>query len=224
MPLDVFNQGLMSFLKYSPTPFHAVSNMVKELLASGFVALDESLEWELKPHGRYFVTRNGSSLIAFTVGQNPLDGIRMVGGHTDSPCLKVKPTPEVKQKGFSINDKAAMMLSDYLGNDLSRISNEVDKLAIVLEKGTKITDKHIEENIGISKDYNIFELTNAIAEKDILKANRIIYYFEHNPKAGNIVPIIANLFGYYQRLLKVHFLPILLKRKWSPTKIHYNSR
>lgn len=114
---------------------------------------------------------------------------------------------EVKRQGFSIDDKASLMLSDYLGNDLSRISNEIDKLSIVLEKGTQITDKHIEENIGISKDYNMFELTNAIAEKDVLKANRIITYFEHNPKAGNIVPIISNLFGFYQRLLKVHFLP-----------------
>ncbi|UZE94862.1 M18 family aminopeptidase [Alkalimarinus alittae] len=122
MQLDFFNQGLMSFLKRSPTPFHAVSNMESALLQAGFERLDESVEWVLKPQGRYFVARNGSSLIAFSVGDNPSDGIRMVGGHTDSPCLKVKPTPEIKQKGFfqlGVEVYGGALLGPWFDRDLS---------------------------------------------------------------------------------------------------------
>ncbi len=121
MQLDFFNQGMMSFIKRSPTPFHAVSNMVSDLLSAGFTALDESSEWDLKPQGRYFVTRNGSSLIAFTGGGGD-QGIRMVGGHTDSPCLKIKPTPEVKQKGFlqlGVEVYGGALLTPWFDRDLS---------------------------------------------------------------------------------------------------------
>lgn len=122
MQLDFFNQGLMSFLERSPTPFHAVSNMEAALSKAGFERLEESAEWDLKPNGRYFVTRNGSSIIAFTVGTDHNDGIRMVGGHTDSPCLKVKPTPEVKQKGFlqlGVEVYGGALLSPWFDRDLS---------------------------------------------------------------------------------------------------------
>lgn len=121
MQLDFFNQGMMSFITRSPTPFHAVSTMVADLLNQGFVALDESIEWDLKPKGRYFVTRNGSSLIAFTMGDRG-EGIRMVGGHTDSPCLKVKPNPEVKQKGFfqlGVEVYGGALLNPWFDRDLS---------------------------------------------------------------------------------------------------------
>ncbi|WP_250657775.1 M18 family aminopeptidase [Alkalimarinus coralli] len=122
MQLDFFNQGLMSFLQHSPTPFHAVSNMESELIKAGFISLDESAEWTFKANGRYFVTRNGSSLIAFTVGAEPEDGVRMVGAHTDSPCLKVKPTPEVKQKGFfqlGVEVYGGALLNPWFDRDLS---------------------------------------------------------------------------------------------------------
>lgn len=121
MQLDLFNQGMMSFIKRSPTPFHAVSSMVEDLQRAGFTALDESAEWDLKPQGRYFVTRNGSSLIAFTVGDSGL-GVRMVGAHTDSPCLKVKPAPEVKQKGFfqlGVEVYGGALLNPWFDRDLS---------------------------------------------------------------------------------------------------------
>lgn len=113
----------------------------------------------------------------------------------------------VQDIGYGITDKAASLLAEFLGNDLGKIINELDKLSILLEKGTKINDVHIEENIGISKDYNVFELVNAIGELNILKANRIIQYFEHNPKAANIVVIIPNIFTFFQRLMMIHFLP-----------------
>lgn len=112
----------------------------------------------------------------------------------------------VKSIGFGITSKAAALLGEFLGNDLSRIVNELEKLSIVLEGGTEISDVHIEENIGISKDYNIFELTNAIAARDSLKVFQIAHYFEKNPKDHSIVMIISNLFSFYTNLMRIHFL------------------
>lgn len=111
----------------------------------------------------------------------------------------------LKSKGYTINQKATMLLIDFLGSDLGKISKELDKLALVLEKGTEISEVHIEENIGISKDYNTFELSNAIAKRDILKAHKIINYFEQNPKAAHISMIIPTIFSFFERLMKVHF-------------------
>jgi aspartyl aminopeptidase len=90
-----FNRGLLAFLKASPTPFHAVAAMAQRLLGEGFRRLDEGQAWQLAPGGRYFVTRNDSALVAFSLGgANPAQsGLRMAGAHTDSPCLKLKPQP-----------------------------------------------------------------------------------------------------------------------------------
>lgn len=112
----------------------------------------------------------------------------------------------VISRGFSISPKASMLLAEFLGNDLSRIVNEIDKLEILVEKGTTINEIHIEENIGISKDYNVFELINAVGSRNIEKANRIVDYFDHNPKAASIIVVISNLFNHYSRLMRIHFL------------------
>lgn len=111
----------------------------------------------------------------------------------------------LKGKGYTINQKATMLLVEFLGTDLGKIAKELEKLMLVLEKGTQISEVHIEENIGISKDYNAFELTNALASRDILKANKIINYFEQNPKAAHITQLIPLLFGFHERLMKAHF-------------------
>lgn len=107
--------------------------------------------------------------------------------------------------GYQISPKAAMLLGEFLGTDLSRIVNELEKLSILVEKGTVINEVHIEENIGISKDYNFFELTNAFAVRDYLKASQIISYFEKNPKSGSIIPVVSHLFGFHLRVMKIHF-------------------
>jgi DNA polymerase-3 subunit delta len=112
----------------------------------------------------------------------------------------------VKSEGFGITSKASMLLAEFLGNDLGRIVNEVDKLAILLQKGTTINDVHIEENIGISKDYNVFELSNAIGARDVPKAFKIVDYFDHNPKATDIVVVIPTIFKYFTQLMRIHFL------------------
>jgi DNA polymerase-3 subunit delta len=111
----------------------------------------------------------------------------------------------VKDNKYQITDKAVALIDEFIGNDLSRIANELEKLFILLDEGQQINEKHVEEHIGISKDYNVFELVNAVLEKDILKANKIIRYFGQNPKATHITVVLANLHSLYTRLFRAHF-------------------
>ena len=112
----------------------------------------------------------------------------------------------VKERGFSIDNSATAVLSEYLGADLSKITNELDKLMLVVKKEEQITTKLIEYHIGISKDYNVFELQNALGKKDVLKANRIINHFAANPKDHHIVPVLSALFSYFQKIMIYHYL------------------
>lgn len=106
-----------------------------------------------------------------------------------------------------IEPKAAMILTEFLGNDLGKITNELEKLALILGEGEEtINAKHIEENIGISKDYNNFELNNAMAQRNALKANRIVKYFESNPRAHPITLSITSIYFFFSKLLSYHFL------------------
>ena len=116
-------------------------------------------------------------------------------------------TSLMQQRSIGIDPKAAQMLSDFLGNDLNRLNKELDKLAIILaEKASKrITPELIEQNIGISKEYNNFELIKALAMKDILKANRIAQYFEKNPKSNPIQMTLPVLFNYFSNLLICYY-------------------
>ncbi|WP_233897769.1 DNA polymerase III subunit delta [Tenacibaculum piscium] len=109
-------------------------------------------------------------------------------------------------KKYTIEPKASQMLVEFLGTDLSKIANELDKLTAVLPQKTIITDKHIEQNIGISKDFNNFELRKAIGQKDIVKANRIINYFTQNPKNNPLVMTISLLNSFFTQLLMYHGL------------------
>ena len=109
-------------------------------------------------------------------------------------------------KGYSISHKAAIVLVEYLGTDLSRISKELDKLTLVLPKESQITPADIEEHIGISKDYNNFELKKAIGERNVLKATRIVNYFAQNPKDNPFVLTISLLHNFFSQLLQYHGL------------------
>lgn len=111
---------------------------------------------------------------------------------------------EIKTLGYSISPVALMLMSEYLGNDLGKISNEIDKLVINLSKQTQITETEIEQNIGISKDYNLFELQNALSDKDHLKAHRIIQYFEANPKDHPLQMIAPMLHNYFMKIFLYH--------------------
>ncbi len=115
-------------------------------------------------------------------------------------------TKLVEEKGKSIDLKSSCLLQEFIGNDLTKLFNEIDKLLITLPNHQNtITPEHIEKNIGYSKDYNVFELQAAIGKKDIVKANRIANYFESNPK-HSINEVIPSLFKYFQNVLKLHYL------------------
>ena len=113
----------------------------------------------------------------------------------------------LQQRGVAIDAKASQMLTDFLGNDLNRLSKELDKLAIIMaETGSKrVTPELIERNIGISKEYNNFELIKALSAKDVLKANRIAQYFEKNPKNNPLQMTLAVLFNYVSNLLIAYY-------------------
>ncbi len=111
---------------------------------------------------------------------------------------------QLQHKGFTIRPKAALMLTEFLGTDLSKISNEIGKLEINLPKGTEITDVIIEENIGISKDYNVFELQKALGSKNVFKANQIVNYFAANQKDNPMPKVVGVLNMFFSKLLMYH--------------------
>ncbi len=147
----------------------------------------------------------------------------------------------LSQKNYSITPQAAQILTAYLGADLSKVANELEKLIIAVKDTNKITPEHIEKNIGLSKDYNIFELQNALGDKNILKVNQIIQYFGANLALNPIQKTISNLYFFFSKLFMYHFLkdksernvsaelrvhPFIAKsyiaaaKKYSPTKLY----
>jgi DNA polymerase III subunit delta len=147
----------------------------------------------------------------------------------------------LSQKNYTITPQAAQILTAYLGTDLSKVANELEKLVIAVKETNKITPEHIEKNIGLSKDYNIFELQNALGEKNILKANQIIQYFGANPTLNPIQKTVSNLYFFFSKLFMYHFLkdksernvsaelrvhPFIAKsyivaaKRYSPTKLY----
>lgn len=115
-------------------------------------------------------------------------------------------TRVLQGKGYTIEPKANAMLVEFLGTDLSKINNELEKLQIILPKGTQITSKHVEENIGFSKDYNAFELLKAIGHRNQFKSYQIAQYFADNPKDNPIVKTTGMVFGFFVNLLQYHGL------------------
>lgn len=109
-------------------------------------------------------------------------------------------------KKISITPQAAQLLVDFLGNDLGRIAKELDKLTFVAKENSQITPAIIEENIGISKEFNNFELRKAVGERNMVKATQIITYFEQNPKDNPLVVTVSMLFSFFTQLLKYHGL------------------
>jgi DNA polymerase III, delta subunit len=109
-------------------------------------------------------------------------------------------TKYLKDNNYTITQVASQLLVNFLGTDLGRIANELNKLKIILPKGTEITPSHIEENIGISKDFNVFELQNAIGKKEFPKAMQIIKYFNENQKDNAMPMITENLYQYFKKL------------------------
>lgn len=105
-----------------------------------------------------------------------------------------------REKRISMDDRAVQALCEYVGNDLHRLTNELDKLAIGVE-GKTITIDHVMHGVGVSKEYNIFELQKAIVREDVLLANKIVNYFEANTKRNPMIPVVAFLFSFFSKLL-----------------------
>lgn len=110
----------------------------------------------------------------------------------------------LKERDFRMEPKASALLVEYVGNELSRVANELEKLTLNVKPGKEISVDDIERNIGISKEYNTFELNKAIGQMDILKSNRIISYFKANPKPNPLVLTIGSLFGYFSKIYLMH--------------------
>lgn len=144
-------------------------------------------------------------------------------------------------RDFTITPQAAQLLTSFLGADLGKVANELNKLIIAVKNTNKITADHIEKNIGLSKEFNLLELQNALAEKNIFKANQIIQYFGANPTANPVQRTIPTLFGYFSNMFAYHFLKdksesnvaaelgihpfvaknlVIAAKKYSPTKLY----
>lgn len=158
-----------------------------------------------------------STILVFCYKFKKLDGRKSLGKAIgkkgvlfESKKLYDSQVPEwisgyLKKKDYRIAVKATMLLTEYLGNDLGKIANELEKLMLNVKSGNEINAAHIEQYIGISKDFNIFELQNALGTKNILKANQIISYFAKNPKDHPLVVTLFNLYSYFSKVLIYHY-------------------
>ncbi|HEV2831025.1 MAG TPA: DNA polymerase III subunit delta, partial [Hanamia sp.] len=127
----------------------------------------------------------------------------------------------LQSKGFQITPRALTLLVDHVGNDLSRIANEIDKLSVNVSTEKSITEDDIEKYIGVSKEYNIFELQHAFSMKNHAKAMRIIQYFEANPKAVPIQLVLPSLYGYFTKIMTIYQMPDKSERSLRP--LFYNN-
>ncbi len=112
----------------------------------------------------------------------------------------------ITERGYQIREKNSLLIAEHLGNDLGKVVNEMEKVFISLEKGKEVTSDIIEQSIGISKDYNMFEFQNALGSRNIQKAVRIVLHFVENPKENPFPKILAFLYSYFSKLLKIHFI------------------
>jgi len=145
--------------------------------------------------------------------QGLLKAIREHGVLFESMKLKERDLPAfiqhyLKEKNASIDPKSTQIIADAIGSDLSRLTSELDKVLLGLPEGDRrVTPQIVEDQIGVSKDYNAFELRDAIVNRNILKANQIVKYFDENPKAGGLYALLPLVFNYFQNLMIAYYCP-----------------
>ena len=176
----------------------------------------ETKQWELL--ATYLQKASEKGVIVFCYRHKKLDkrtavykAIDKYGCVYETPKVWENQVPrwiadQVKSNGFSISDKATLMLAEYLGADLGKIANELSKLYPLLPANGAITEQLIEDQIGISKDYNVFELQKAIGRRDPVMCNRIVNYFAANPKKNPIQLVLPILYGYFLKVMFYHQL------------------
>ena len=170
---------------------------------------------------KYFKSPMPSTVLVMCHKNGSVDGrkqgyvkaIREAGVLFESKKLKDKDLPSfiqgyLKVREVSIDPKSTQMIADAIGTDLSRLTSEMDKLILALpEKNRRVTPEVVEEQIGVSKDYNPFELRDAIVNRNIKKANQIIKYFDENPKSGGLYALLPLVFNYFQNLMVAYYCP-----------------
>jgi aspartyl aminopeptidase len=191
---EEFNRQLCEFLGVATTPFHAVAEMAKRLEAGGFTRLVEDFGWDLQAGDKHYVVRNGSSIVAFVIGREsaPVAGMRMVGAHTDSPCLMVKPAPEKVQQGFfqlGVQVYGGALLNPWFDRDLSlagRVSYQCEdgqlRTALIDYREAIATvpslaihlDKEANKNRSINPQTDILPLLCQLGEGDKLDFRELL--------------------------------------------------
>ena len=170
---------------------------------------------------KYFQNPMASTVLVMCHKNGTVDGrkqeyvkaIREAGVLFESKKLKDAQLPSfienyLQQRNVSIDDKSTQLIAESIGADLSRLSGELEKMIISLPKDNlKVTPEVVEEQIGVSKDFNGFELRDAIVRRDVFKANQIVKYFDNNPKAGSIYSFLPLLFNYFQNLMIAFYSP-----------------
>lgn len=207
---DVDMTAVISLAKRYPMMSHVQLVLVKE-------AQDISKGWELL--ATYLENPQPQTLLVFCYRYKKLDkrtklykAISAKGVIYEKNKLRDYEVPGwianiVSQRGYSITQKGAVLIAESLGNDLAKIANELSKVYISLPQGSVINEDVIESNIGISKDYNVFELQNAIGRRDIVQCNRIVNHFAANPKENPIQMILPSLYGYFIKVMLFHQAP-----------------
>ncbi|MGI6343335.1 MAG: DNA polymerase III subunit delta [Bacteroidales bacterium] len=155
--------------------------------------------------------------ICFKYKKPPAKIVKIFENNENAVCCEVKKMYDnqipqwlnnrVAQKGYKINNKAVNLIVEFVGNDLEKIENEIDKLIINIDSKEVINEKHIEKYIGISKDFNVFELISALSLKNVYKANLIAIHFDKNPNENPIFKTLPMLFSHFNKLLLAHSLP-----------------
>ena len=174
-----------------------------------------------EPLEKYFQRPLASTVLVMCHKNGKIDGrktayvkaVREAGVLFESKKLSERELPAfieryLKARGAAIDPKSTQMIADAIGADLSRLTGELDKVLLGLpEQDRRVTPQVVEDQIGVSKDYNAFELRDAIVNRNVLKANQIVKYFDSNPKAGGLYALLPLVFNYFQNLMLAHYCP-----------------